>query len=190
MESLIRQPDPLERTRCQMAPASSSSERQPGGPGMAGQRISASSSQRGFTLIELLVVLIVAAVITGMVTLSGSPSPDRVLRQDAERLALLLSLAREEAQVRGAPIRFESDSSGYRFVIFRDRQWRTVADDGDLRPRPWGTETRLLIERADGTSALEFGRDMVEAPYRVRMQRPGASVTIVANGLGSFDVVD
>ena len=136
---------------------------------MAGQRISASSSQRGFTLIELLVVLIVAAVITGMVTLSGSPSPDRVLRQDAERLALLLSLAREEAQVRGAPIRFESDSSGYRFVIFRDRQWRTVADD---------------------TSALEFGRDMVEAPYRVRMQRPGASVTIVANGLGSFDVVD
>ena len=136
---------------------------------MAGQRISASSSQRGFTLIELLVVLIVAAVITGMVTLSGSPSPDRVLRQDAERLALLLSLAREEAQVRGAPIRFESDSSGY---------------------RPWGTETRLLIERADGTSALEFGRDMVEAPYRVRMQRPGASVTIVANGLGSFDVVD
>jgi hypothetical protein len=75
-------------------------------------------------------------------------------------------------------------------VIFRDRQWRTVADDGDLRPRPWGTETRLLIERADGTSALEFGRDMVEAPNRVRMQRPGASVTIVANGLGSFDVVD
>jgi general secretion pathway protein H len=162
-----------------MAPASSSFERQPGGLGMARQRISASSGQRGFTLIELLVVLIVAAVITGMVTLSGSPSPDRVLRQDAERLALLLSLAREEAQVRGAPIRFESDSSGYRFVIFRD-----------LRPRPWGTETRLLIERADGTSALEFGRDMVEAPYRVRMQRPGASVTIVANGLGSFDVVD
>jgi hypothetical protein len=31
---------------------------------------------------------------------------------------------------------------------------------------------------------------MVEPPYRVRMQRPGASVTIVANGLGSFDVID
>ena len=179
-----------------MALWSSFSERQPGWVTLPRQSLRALSAQRGFigqrgfTLIELLVVLIVAAVITGMVTMSGSPSPDRVLRQDAERLALLLSLAREEAQVRGAPIRFESDSSGYRFVIFRDRQWRTVADDGDLRPRPWSTETRLLIERADGTASLEFGRDMVEAPYRVRMQRPGASVTIVANGLGSFDVVD
>ena len=146
--------------------------------------------QRGFTLIELLVALLVAAVIIGMVAVSGTPGPDRALRFDAERLALLLSLAREEAQVRGAPIRFESDDDGYRFVVFRDRQWRPIEDDHDLRARAWGSETRLTIERADGAAALEFGRDLVEAPYRVVLVRPGARVAIVANGLGSFEVVD
>lgn len=144
----------------------------------------------GFTLIELLVALLVAAVIVGMITVSGAPSPDRALRFDAERLAQLLSLAREEAQLRGSPIRFESDGNGYRFLIFRDREWRVLTDDGDLRPRPWGTETRLLVQRADGRRALEFGRDLVEPPYRVVLQRPGAAVAIVANGLGSFEVVE
>lgn len=159
----------------------------PSGRGGAARAVAAA---RGFTLIELLVALLVAAVIIGMITVSGTPGPDRALRFDAERLALLLSLAREEAQVRGAPIRFESDEGGYRFIVFRDRQWRQIEDDNDLRARTWGAETRLSIERADGAAALEFGRDLVEAPYRVQLVRPGASVTIVANGLGSFEVVD
>ena len=48
-------------------------------------------------------------------------------------------VAREEAQVRGAPIRFEADGSGFRFVVFRDREWRPITDDRDLRPRPWAS---------------------------------------------------
>ncbi len=146
------------------------------------------SAQRGFTLIELLVALLVAVVLIGMVAVSGSPSPERALRFDAERLAQLLSLAREESQLRGAPIRFESGAEGYRFLIYKDRQWRAITDDGDLRARPWPTETRLLVERADGRRSLDFGRDLVEPPYRVVLQRPGATVVIVANGLGSFEV--
>jgi general secretion pathway protein H len=144
----------------------------------------------GFTLIELLVALLVAAVLIGMVTVSGSPSPERALRFDADRLAQLLSLAREEAQVRSAPIRFDSDAEGYRFLIFRDRQWRILSDDGDLRPRAWDVPTRVLVDRADGRRTLDFGRDLVEPPYRVRLQREGASVTILANGLGSFEVLE
>jgi len=134
------------------------------------------------------VALLVAVVLIGMVAVSGSPNPERALRFDAERLAQLLSLAREESQLRGAPIRFESSSEGYRFLIYKERQWRAITDDGDLRARPWGIETRLLVERADGRRSLDFGRDLVEPPYRVTLQRPGASVTIVANGLGSFEV--
>jgi general secretion pathway protein H len=138
----------------------------------------------------LLVALLVVAVIIGMVTVSGAPSPERALRFEAERLAQLLSLAREEAQLRGAPIRFEADAQGYRFVIFRDRQWRPIADDGDLRARPWSDGTRLVVERADGRRTLEFGRDLVEPPYRVRLVRADAAATIVANGLGAFDVLE
>ena len=59
-----------------------------------------------------------------------------------------------------------------------------------LRARPWGSETQLRIERADGRRVLDFGRDMVEPPYRVRLQREGATVVIVANGLGNFEVLE
>ncbi len=144
----------------------------------------------GFTLIELLVALMVAAVIIAMAALSGSPAPERALRFEAERLALLLGLAREEAQLRGGRIRFEADREGYRFVEFRDREWRPIGDDRDLRARAWDAETELALERADGRSGLEFGRDQVEAPYRVRLAREGVAVTIMANGLGSFEVLD
>lgn len=146
--------------------------------------------QRGFTLVELLVALVVAAVLIGMVSFSGAPNEGRALRFEAERLAQLLSLAREEAQVLGAPIRFDADDEGYRFVILRDRQWRPILDDRDLRPRRWDAPTRVTVLRADGADALVFGRDLVEAPYQLRLQRGGATgATILANGLGSFEVV-
>ncbi len=136
----------------------------------------------------MLVALLIAVVIVTMVSVSGTPSPERALRIEADRLAQLLSLAREEALVRGAPIRFESSRDGYRFVILRDREWRAITDDGDLRARYWDDETTVSVQRADGMRALEFGRDIVEAPYLVTLARRTAAVTIVANGLGSFEI--
>ncbi|HVL57711.1 MAG TPA: GspH/FimT family pseudopilin, partial [Burkholderiaceae bacterium] len=146
--------------------------------------------QRGFTLVEMLVALLVAAILISMVSLSASPSPQRALRYEAERLAQLLALAREEALVRGAPIRVDLSRDGYRFLIRRDREWRPITDDGDLRARAFDDDTQVAIERADGMRALEFGRDIVEAPYRVMLVRRAAAVTIVANGLGRFEVVE
>lgn len=144
---------------------------------------------RGFTLIEMLVAIVIAAVIVGMVVVSGAPSPARALEQDADRLAQLLALAREEAQIRGAPIRFEADERQYRFVFFRDSQWRVIDDDTYLRPRAWNDPTVVQIVRADGARQLEFGRDLVEPPYRVRLLREPFRIEIVANGLGAFEVL-
>jgi general secretion pathway protein H len=137
----------------------------------------------------LLVAMIIAAVIVSMVALSGTPSPARALQTDADRLAQLLALAREEAQVRGAPIRFQSDGNNYQFVVFRDSQWRVIDDDTYLRPRRWDLPTDVQVRRADGARFLEFGRDLVEAPYVVRLLRADMAVEIFANGLGTFEVV-
>ena len=60
--------------------------------------------ESGFTLLELLVAMVIAGVLIGIVSLSIGGF-DRSLRFEAERLAQLLVLAREEAQVRAAPIR-------------------------------------------------------------------------------------
>ena len=139
----------------------------------------------GFTLVELLVVLVIIGVMLGAVGLSIR-SADRSLQFEAERLAQLLSLAREEAQVRGAPIRLDADEQGYRFMIRRDRQWQPILDDRDLRERSWEGETELRVERPDGQQSIEFGREQVDAPFVLRLSRAGTRATIAANGLGSF----
>jgi general secretion pathway protein H len=146
-------------------------------------------SSAGFTLIELLVAMIIAAVVISMVAISGTQSPARELETDADRLAQLLVLAREEAQVRGAPIRFQTDGLDYQFVVFRDSEWRVIDDDTYLRPRRWSARTNVQVRRADGARFLEFGRDLVEAPYVVRLTRGELVAEISANGLGTFEVV-
>lgn len=146
-------------------------------------------SARGFTLIELLVAMMIAAVIVAMVAITGAPNPARALETDADRLAQLLALAREEAQIRSAPIRFQSDGTNYRFVVFKDSEWRVIEDDTYLRPRQWDVPTDIEVRRADGARFLEFGRDLVEAPYLVRLMRDNLVVEIAANGLGTFEVV-
>ena len=133
--------------------------------------------------------MIVAAIIVTMIAVSGAPSPARNLETDADRLAQLLALAREEEQIRGAPIRFQTDGRVYRFAIFKDSQWRVIDDDSYLRPRRWDVETGVQVARSDGARALEFGRDLVEAPYRVRLIRGDLWAEIVANGLGTFEVL-
>ncbi|HZH08025.1 MAG TPA: GspH/FimT family pseudopilin, partial [Lautropia sp.] len=134
-------------------------------------------------------VIIIAAVIISMVAVTGSPSPARALETDADRLAQLLALAREEAQVRGAPIRFQSDGNHYRFIVFRDSEWRVIDDDTYLRPRQWDQTTDVQVRRADGARFLEFGRDLVEAPYIVRLLRDDMVAEISANGMGTFEVL-
>lgn len=139
----------------------------------------------GFTLIELMVTLVIVGVILGAVGLSIRGA-DRGLQFEAERLTQLLSLAREEAQVRGAPIRFEADEERYRFMIRRGLQWQPILDDRDLRERAWGGATSMQVVRPDGAATIEFGREQVDPPFVLRLSRDGSTVAIGANGLGAF----
>ena len=143
--------------------------------------------QQGFTLLELLVALVIAGVLVGVATLSIGGF-ERGLRFEVERLAQLLYLAREEALVRGAPIRLELNDEGYRFIMLRDRRWQPIRDDRDLRERAWQGPTQVAIQRADGMPVVEFGRDQVGSPFALRFERDGESVTIVSNGLGAFEL--
>lgn len=157
-----------------------------GWPGLAGAARRAS----GFTLIELLVTLIIISVLVSMVMISSTPNTDRLFREEGSRIAQLLTLAREEAQIRSAPVRMQYDDTGYRFVVFRERAWRTLDADPYLRPRAWNEPTRVIVDKADGDPILEFGRDMIEPPFIIRLVRQGRALQIVANGLGNFEVVE
>jgi len=151
------------------------------------KRLAPRPKKRGFTLIELLVAISIAAVLVATVGFAISSS-DRGLETDSERLALMLSLAREEAQLRGSPIRFESDEIGYRFTVFKEGRWEPLLDDRDLRDREWGDTTELELNRLDGRETIEFGRDMVDSPFELNLTRGDQQLTIFANGLGAFEL--
>src|SRR5690606_14960245 len=110
----------------------------------------------GFTLIELMVAILIAGILMTVVGLSVRGS-DRSLQFEADRIGQLLALAREEAQVRGARIRFEADVNEYRFLIRRQGKWVPILDDRDLRARAWAGPTILSLQRSDGRQVIEFG---------------------------------
>ena len=64
----------------------------------------------GFTLVEMLVALVIAAVLAGFVMFSV-PDASRGFRFEADRLARLMSLAKEEAVLRAAVL--AAPSVGY-----------------------------------------------------------------------------
>ena len=97
-----------------------------------------------------------------------------------------MSLAKEEAVLRAAPLRLESDLHRYRFTVWRDRRWQPIEDDPALRERAWTSPTQLTVQRPDGLAVIEFGREQVDTPFRVRLSRDGLQASIVANGLGAF----
>ena len=135
-----------------------------------------------------MVVLVVIGIAMAMVSVNGLPGAREGLRYETDRLAQLLTLAREEAQVRGAPIRLDIDDRRYRFLILRNREWQPLLDDQDLRERPWGETTRVGLNRADGRRTIEFGRESVDAPFVLSLARSNSTTSILANGLGSFEV--
>ncbi len=132
--------------------------------------------------------MLIVGIALAMVGISGLPGSRQGLRYEADRLAQVLSLAREEAQVRGVPIRLDADEQRYRFLILRHQQWQPLLADADLRERPWSQATRVTLQRADGLRTLEFGRDFVDVPFELRLAREDGAVSIVANGLGLFEV--
>src|SRR5476649_2210691 len=89
----------------------------------------------GFTLLELLVVLVIVGVVLGTVTLNALPSQKQAMQQEAQRIALLLQLARDEAIVRNRQIAFEAGSESYRFLVRNEKQWEVVTQDDLLRER-------------------------------------------------------
>ena len=85
------------------------------------------AAARGFTLIELLVVLVIVGITLGVAAFNAMPSERQALQNEAQRIALLLQLARDEAIVRNRPIAFEAETERYRFLV-RDLENGAMAD--------------------------------------------------------------
>jgi general secretion pathway protein H len=148
---------------------------------------------RGFTLLELLVVLVIAGIMLGVVSFNAMPSKRQALQNEAQRIAVLLQTAREEAIVRNRPIAFEVDQYRYRFWIRGDdNQWVPVTQDDILRERDFKAAPLAVSVNPPppGTGALRvvFGREPVDKPFVLTLASGDASVAVRADGIGHFEV--
>ncbi|MGB9094261.1 MAG: GspH/FimT family pseudopilin [Gallionella sp.] len=148
---------------------------------------------QGFTLLELLVVMVIVGITLGAVSFNAMPSERQVLQNDAQRIALLLQSARDEAIVRDRPIAFEADPDGYRFLIFENNEWQPLKQDDLLRERKFKrTPVMLTITppSAEQTTPLRiiFGREPVGIPFVMTLAVGDNQVSIHADGIGHFAV--
>lgn len=148
---------------------------------------------RGFTLLELLVVLVIAGMLLGLVAFNAMPGERKALENEAQRLALLFQLARDEAIVRNRPIAFEAEPDRYRFLIRDNEKWQTLAQDDLLREREFARAPVALsispaTDEQPGPLRIVFGREPVDKPFVLTISTGAASVAIRADGIGHFEV--
>ncbi|MEO6938013.1 MAG: GspH/FimT family protein [Collimonas sp.] len=150
---------------------------------------------RGFTLLELLVVVVIAGITLGVVSLSAFRSDRQVMQDDAQRIALLLQLTREEAILRNRPTAFEADANSYRFMVREEAGWQQLVQDDTLRQRDFKRTPMQLFMDPPPTEAappntlrITFGREPVDKPFALTMTSGDSSVIIRADGIGHFVV--
>lgn len=149
-------------------------------------------STGGFTLLELLVVIVIAGIMLGMVSFNAMPGDRQIVQNEAQRVALLLQLARDEAIVRNRQVAFEADSERYRFLVRDDNGWQPITDDDLLREREFKHAIALSInpplpEGGQGFRII-FGREPVDKPFVLTLSAGDASIAIRADGVGHYVV--
>ena len=147
----------------------------------------------GFTLIELLVVLVIAGIMLGVVSFNVMPSERQVLQNDAQRIALLLQLARDEAIVRNRPIAFEAEAERYRFLLYDENEWQALKQDDLLRERkfkrsPVAFSISPPLNGSDKPLRIVFGREPVNKPFVLTLAFGESRAAIRADGIGHFTV--
>jgi general secretion pathway protein H len=147
----------------------------------------------GFTLVELLVVIVIAGILLGTVAINAMPSQHQTLQREAQRIALLLQLARDEAIVRNRPLALEVEADRYRFLVRDDSQWRVITDDDLLRERnfkrpPLAFTLDPPVAQPAYPLRIVFGRAPVDKPFVLTLLAGSDKVAIRADGIGHYAV--
>ncbi len=137
--------------------------------------------------------MVIVGITLGAVSFNAMPSERQVLQNDAQRIALLLQSARDEAIVRNRPVAFEADANSYRFLLLENNIWQTFVGDELLRERQFKrspVSLSIIPPAADQSAPLRiiFGREPVGIPFVLTLAVGDTQVAIHADGIGHFVV--
>ena len=137
--------------------------------------------QSGFTLIELLVVLVIISITLGMASLSLPNNDQRQWKDITHRLIVSLNQAKDETTLYGAPIRFQIDDKGWRFLAqnFQDESY--ILGDA-LGPYSWSKKTI-----AEGVTEFQLDESDAMNTIRFKMVQGALTATISRRRDGYFE---
>lgn len=108
----------------------------------------------GFTLLEVVVVLLIITIILGMVGVNLTRNPADTLRDEADRLALVLQNAQQQAILEGKPYGFTFTEKGYVFLqLDPDNHLVPIETDELLTPRELPQSVVLMPTETAGKNA-------------------------------------
>jgi general secretion pathway protein H len=122
---------------------------------LANQRVRNRLCQRehGFTLIELSVVLLIITITIALVGINLQRGDTNRVRDEADRIVILLQAAREEAILQGQVFAVQFSKEGYQFLQLDSKgQLTVIKTDEVLSPRALPDGVTLSFEM-DGAAA-------------------------------------
>ena len=145
-------------------------------------RIESFRANRGFTFLELLVVSAILVIGAFTVSISATPSDQLLIAHDVDRLNALFRLAHSEAALRGRPLSWEADESGYAF--FEGSAATNRALDGSLRRRDWP----FAVESVEGPTVV-FGLEPLLPPAQFRLVTNRGETVLLVDAFGTVTLV-
>jgi general secretion pathway protein H len=134
---------------------------------------SISTKADGFTLVEVLVVIVVITFAAALVVVNLRGDDRAIARDEARRLAALLTQARDEAIATGSSLAWQAEGSGYRFLRRApDRSWQPFPPEETFRARTLPAPMQFAAIEVSGQAieardALLFPSSGMVPPFRI-----------------------
>jgi general secretion pathway protein H len=152
------------------------------------QRTCRAARNRGISLLELLVAIAILAVVTtGAALAIANAGTERRLEREGRRMAALVELACERAQITGREHGVHFSRAGYAFGFATPAGWR-VLHEGELRPRLLDSGMVLAASRDDLPLELDAGTPLEPqvvclasgelTPFEATLGLAGASLAV------------
>jgi general secretion pathway protein H len=110
----------------------------------------------GFTLLELVVVVLLLSIMLGLVAVNLSSDDSGELRDEAQRLALLLNAAQQDAILEGQVLALALEPGGYHFMRLTDAgTLQPITQDELLRARELPSDIKISAVEIAGTETTD-----------------------------------
>jgi type II secretion system protein H len=138
--------------------------------------------QAGFSLIEVLVVLLILSITFGMISVSFFNTEQTQWKDMNRRLVVSLNHGKDETVLSGAPIMFQIDEKGWRFLAPNLQDEFYVLGDA-LTPYSWKAQTAV-----EGTTRFQLDGAGSPQPVVFKMTQGALTATIHRRRDGYFEI--